>query len=1400
MANFNDLKKKYYELLAPLQQGLSNIGKDVSQNVAKGAQVVQQNVGNAANQANYNLWHSPIGQGAINIQKGAADVQNFIQSSKQTTIVPTLTPLKDRSLTSQIGNTVANLPGQIVNSVVGHGVIDPALDFGRVAGNTLIGQELPQYKDLKSGVARLGYESAGVLNPSRKKALGINDNIQNTLGNIADTALPIATAYTPKGATNIVEKGFEQVGKQGFKQAVKQGALTAANLGGIFGVLSGLAEGRNDSLRGQLTKAGTQGVTGYGTGLVAGGVLSAGSYGAGKLFNEIKSAIKSEHPQANEAQTNELTKEYIRDRVGRFAKGEGSDQMPLVAGMSDKPLDRSKPFEVNDWKTKVDQKLGIDKITTAVDNMPQPGLSIKMVDSKKKVTPIDKYGEILDKGIPSSRKYTDKGLKNPQLEEGVGSTILKNTPQTPKELQEQPRIDLSSTLPGGRSLEQSGQGEILPQAPGQGNSSGGSIAQVPNSENPYFNTNKLNVSPEAKQQVNKVIQEVKPEIEKVVGKKLSNAEVIQTAENSSKVLNSVVDRSQTEEYIAKLLKTRQKLAASAQSGKVDQEYINNLIEVKSHATDIARKLQSFNIGADPKTVTSRDAILDAVLKVEKDTNKVIKAADGVDFNDLKQSTDFYRQFIKPSVGEWTDLVRYNSMLSSPNTHINNAASNVVNTSVVAPVEKTLTGTLDFLSSKVTGKNQTQFAGEGAQYAKGYATSIHEAAHAFADSLRGKTVTGNLDARQIPLSTDKRISNLNLPTRLLEASDQFFTALTKGGETAALNYRKGKGVNVGNIETQAMDNAKYRLFRSELFDKRQGGLLSGIDHITNLIQRARNIKAADNATAGEKMGAKLVSTIAKFTLPFVQTPMNILKQGIEYSPFGFGTIPGAANKTEQVSKALLGTAGMSATMMMVASGRSTWTEPTDPTKRAAFRSAGLQPYSVKIGDKWVSYAKLPPALGFPLAFTSALHDAEQNKTIDQSQLNVILGTVAKMGNFYADQSYVKNIGDMVAAAKGSTEDMTRFISNYPQQLVPYRALLGWMARLTDPYQRKVNQDTGFLEKQVQQLFTQIPGLSQTVPARLDKAGEPIPNQNKEINAFSPLRVTSERPQQKEYYDLLKQKALNTKNTNIIKEKIKAGEDVTLPTASAAETTPTGNTMADKLRADMEDDMNREKAKMSNKAIVTRNKVYYVDRNGDGATVDLSPKQNAAKPGSLESFDEGEKNATKARDIYKISSSQLPENEKNKLIKQLGYDPKDVEYDNKAQFNNDAKTKYILNQKLDHNTLISRLETGRVKSIGGNYFASDGVLDNLYNDGAISYAERKYLKSLKLDKDMKVLAGSGGTGKGRKGRKAKFVKLVIPKARPIKLKSRALKRVKEYKLSTNKKIKGTKIKLVKTLTRT
>lgn len=644
-----------------------------------------------------------------------------------------------------------------------------------------------------------------------------------------------------------------------------------------------------------------------------------------------------------------------------------------------------------------------------------------------------------------------------------------------------------------------------------------------------MNVDTLNISTKGKDVIRKTVEEVRPLMEAKIGKTLTNDEALKMAEQTGRVMTRAVGREETLEWEAQMLRARQKLAQASETGTVDREYIENLITIKTQAADIGRKLQSFSIKADARTTTPKDVVLDAVLKVSDDVDEILKQAEGVDFNNLAEATKFYRKFIKPTAGEWVDLVRYNSMLSSPKTHIINAlGGNLPSSLILAPIQKAVQGGLDFLKTGFTGKERQYFAGEAGVYLKNYFTSVGQAGRRFGQVMAGKRGFTDTDLRSIPVAVGgvkgAIASTLAIPTRLLEASDQFFTTMVEAGELGSLQYRARKGVKgLGNLETRAADAATYRLYRQDPHSVEQGMLLDAIDVFTTIVQQARN---SPNP---------ITSTIAKFTLPFVRTPMNIFKQGIEYSPLGFANLVGmkkgggvglAGDMNEQLAKAIIGSSVFAGAATMLMSNRLTWAEP-EGERRNEYRAMGMQPYSVKIGDTWYSYQKLPPALAFPFAMVAAIDDSLKNRTIDESTADTVLGFIGNYANFMKDQSYVKGIGEIINGEYG----LEGIVSNYATQLVPFRALGGWLARLSDPTQRQVDRDTGFIDQQVQQLMLSIPGLSDNVAPRLDPQGNPIPQPSPIGNAFSPVGFKTQTPEQAADYQEIERIRLMKRNSSV-----------------------------------------------------------------------------------------------------------------------------------------------------------------------------------------------------------------------------------------------------------------------------
>lgn len=743
----------------------------------------------------------------------------------------------------------------------------------------------------------------------------------------------------------------------------------------------------------------------------------------------------------------------------------------------------------------------IDNIITDLNKMPEPGKQVPL----EEIADMERIRDAVVKGKlnPTDRILYNESLARYNLKQGLDVT---------GDVKKIDTLSPQATTPVSRSLQ--GIAEDLPPSartlPEDSLKVVGSYADdiTELNKGQFYNVDKLNVSKGTKEVVLKAVDDLKSFIEKEIGSPLTNQQFKKFAERNVDIMTKVTSKEETMKNIALNFNTRRAIANMENTKTVTAEFIELLKSDLTYKTDAGRTLQALKETADPKDVSNMEFLLRNILKQNANTSEIVNAAKGVNFDNYEEATRFYRKFVAPRKREWVDLLRYNSMLSSPLTHIVNISSNLVNSMIVAPIEKALLGGFDFLGSSITGNKQKYFAGESAAYIVGYIKNVKQATFNMAEVFRGNKEIKHLDMRNIDLATDgvkgKIYKTLAVPTRALEAMDQFFVTLTRGAEETAINYKKSKGIDVPFAEIEALNRAEYRVFRQDLFKEGQGTVLEAVDHFTALVMRARN---SDNI---------IVSTISKFTIPFIKTPMNIFKQGLEYSPIGFVTLFGNANKTEQFTKAVMGTAIFTGAAVMLTSNRMTWAEPKGEKEKARFRAAGRKPYSFKIGNRWVSYNKLPPALSFPFALVASLDDLQKQGKLDDGFIDATLSAVASYGTFLTDQTYLKSVGDLLKTTEQGEAGVARWISNYPQQLIPFRALTGWIARLSDEYQRKVDPEAGFFEKQIQTLMLNYPGLSDNVPARLDPEGNPQINPDRVLNAFSPFATSAENPEGEELY--------------------------------------------------------------------------------------------------------------------------------------------------------------------------------------------------------------------------------------------------------------------------------------------
>jgi hypothetical protein len=183
-------------------------------------------------------------------------------------------------------------------------------------------------------------------------------------------------------------------------------------------------------------------------------------------------------------------------------------------------------------------------------------------------------------------------------------------------------------------------------------------------ETGYLNTKRLGITDDEAKLMRGEYDKARETINNVVGKKVSNDDIVKLANETQQSFNGVIDEATQKEIIAAQYNLSKKIAEIAKDGSRSGELIDFLTSDKSLSTFSGRLLQARKIAIEEGS-TLAQKVLDDVIRVTNDMDKIKEAAKGLDLNDPKVATEFYRKFIKPNAGEWIDILRYNSMLSNP---------------------------------------------------------------------------------------------------------------------------------------------------------------------------------------------------------------------------------------------------------------------------------------------------------------------------------------------------------------------------------------------------------------------------------------------------------------------------------------------------------------------------------------------------------------------------------------------------------------------------------------------------------------------------------------------------------------------------------------------------------------
>jgi hypothetical protein len=341
----------------------------------------------------------------------------------------------------------------------------------------------------------------------------------------------------------------------------------------------------------------------------------------------------------------------------------------------------------------------------------------------------------------------------------------------------------------------------------------------------------------------------------------------------------------------------------------------------------------------------------------------------------------------------------------------------------------------------------------------------------------------------------------------------------------------KGVNAHVTETGRVFNQKnLMLTASENADKQGLRFAAREDYIKKYMKDARDEKhfladgtqisyddrgmlakkaeqAARINTHTQDSNSKVINFLSELSsnnmfvttvIPFVKTPANILMFGLERSPLGvpLHAIKALSGKYTEILRSgskieraeLLGKLSMSVATMTtmvytLMSGDShlylSGYGPKDPEKRKAWLKDN-QPYSIRVGDKLISYQRLDP-FATMLGIIADIADGYRYEEYEEKDLTsfMAVATVAFTRNI-TSKSYMSGLDNVVEFSKDPMNKGSELVGNIAGGFVPNFA--NQMMNVEED--REIKEARTVLDYMIKR----TPGLAGKLPPRRDFLGD------------------------------------------------------------------------------------------------------------------------------------------------------------------------------------------------------------------------------------------------------------------------------------------------------------------------
>ncbi|HEX8388717.1 MAG TPA: hypothetical protein VF636_06845, partial [Sphingomonas sp.] len=455
-------------------------------------------------------------------------------------------------------------------------------------------------------------------------------------------------------------------------------------------------------------------------------------------------------------------------------------------------------------------------------------------------------------------------------------------------------------------------------------------------------------------------------------------------------------------------------------------------QVAGATAEAGRALQQFRMTADARAY--RGEVLRGLIEQAGGPDGIRRAADLIVDNaaDPARVNQTAKLLAKPGWKDKAIELWYNSLLSGPRTHAVNVTSNLLTSLAQIPEHMVAAGvgTVRRAFPGQKDSDQVLFSEAGARVA-GFMQGAREGLGEFARTMRTGTTRdfmSKVEAQEQHAISGVKGSILRTPTRLLMAEDELFKAMARRMEVVGLAMRKARREGLkGDAARQraaelaanptedmldrAMDYARYVTFQRPLGPMGSSGIA--------FMQRAWPLK---------------------LFVPFIRTPVNLLKFAAERSPvapalwkWSRDFKAGGARRDLAIARWMVGSGAMMSVLELARQGHLTGGGPADPSAKRLLQADGWQPYSLRVGDRYYSYQRLDPfatTLGLAADYVD-LQSAMTEKQRSEVGMTLLGATVQNLSS----KTWLSGMSDAVEAATAPERNLESLVSKLAGSTVP-----------------------------------------------------------------------------------------------------------------------------------------------------------------------------------------------------------------------------------------------------------------------------------------------------------------------------------------------------------------------------